>query len=73
MPLWSVECYDCGGEGVHFDCIDGCCEDAESGCDQCEYACAVCEGKGYYFVSQLTDDNYDRAVLVSHVGPPAGG
>lgn len=69
MPLWSVEYDACGGGGDYFDCIDGCCADADIGCDDCSRACEICEGKGFYFVSQLSDDNYDRAILISNVGP----
>lgn len=35
-------CPNCGGEGVVYDCIDGCCIDAESGCDLCEFRCDWC-------------------------------
>ena len=30
------------GEGFTFDCIDGCCEDAEMGCDLCTRPCSWC-------------------------------
>jgi len=33
------ECPICGGEGFVFDCFDGCCEDAEIGCDECTIPC----------------------------------
>ena len=36
------ECWNCGGEGFTYDCIDGCCEDAESGCEQCARPCPEC-------------------------------
>lgn len=36
------ECPNCGGAGFVYDCIDGFCEDAESGCDLCERACDWC-------------------------------
>lgn len=29
------ECWHCGGDGVTYDCIDGCCVDAEAGCEDC--------------------------------------
>lgn len=29
-------------EGYVFDCIDGCCVDAESGCDLCASRCEYC-------------------------------
>jgi hypothetical protein len=37
------ECWNCGGEGATFDCIDGCCVDAESGCEDCERPCIECK------------------------------
>jgi predicted Fe-S protein YdhL (DUF1289 family) len=36
------ECPECGGEGYTFDCFDGCCMDAESGCEDCARRCAEC-------------------------------
>lgn len=33
------ECPICGGEGFTFDCFDGCCEDADVGCDDCTRPC----------------------------------
>lgn len=36
------DCPFCGGEGVTYDCIDGCCVDAESGCDYCARKCVEC-------------------------------
>lgn len=36
------DCPHCGGEGETHDCIDGCCEDAEYGCDLCTRACGEC-------------------------------
>ena len=39
-------CPNCGGEGAIYDCIDGFCFDAESGCDLCEHTCDWCKGKG---------------------------
>lgn len=36
------ECPDCGGEGYIFDCFDGLCFDAESGCDDCMRRCPEC-------------------------------
>lgn len=40
------ECWDCGGDGYVFDCLDGCCADADAGCDLCTRRCEVCRGKG---------------------------
>ncbi len=36
------ECWYCGGEGATYDCIDGCCIDAESGCPDCYRPCIEC-------------------------------
>lgn len=36
------ECWHCGGEGETYDCIDGCCVDAESGCPDCARPCIEC-------------------------------
>src|SRR6185312_7378551 len=33
------DCWNCGGEGYTFDCFDGCCEDADVGCDDCTRRC----------------------------------
>lgn len=41
------ECPNCGGEGVLYDCFDGCCADADIGCDDCAYRCDWCRGKGH--------------------------
>lgn len=35
-------CPNCGGEGYVYDCIDGCCINAEEGCDLCAYRCDWC-------------------------------
>lgn len=37
------ECFNCGGDGVVFDCIDGFCEDFDIGCDLCTRRCDVCQ------------------------------
>jgi hypothetical protein len=42
---WPI-CYECGGEGFVADCFDGCCLDAEWGCDDCTERCSECQGKG---------------------------
>jgi hypothetical protein len=36
------DCWHCGGEGFTYDCIDGCCMDAESGCEDCSLRCPEC-------------------------------
>lgn len=33
------ECSECGGEGFIFDCFDGCCANADIGCDDCTRLC----------------------------------
>lgn len=38
----NEECWHCGGEGETYDCIDGCCIDAESGCPDCARPCLEC-------------------------------
>lgn len=38
----NEECWHCGGEGYTYDCIDGCCVDAESGCEDCALRCREC-------------------------------
>lgn len=35
-------CWNCGGDGVLYDCIDGSCFDAESGCELCSRPCPEC-------------------------------
>lgn len=47
--LWEgpwIDCWQCGGEGHLHYCIDGQCQDAESGCDLCKSRCDICRGKG---------------------------
>lgn len=38
----NEECWHCGGEGETYNCIDGCCIDAESGCPDCARPCMEC-------------------------------
>jgi hypothetical protein len=38
----DTDCPNCGGEGVYYDCFDGCCLDAEYGCELCERRCDWC-------------------------------
>lgn len=38
----NEECWFCGGDGETFDCIDGLCADAESGCPDCARPCLEC-------------------------------
>jgi hypothetical protein len=35
-------CWNCGGEGYTWECIDGSCLDADIGCELCERRCSVC-------------------------------
>lgn len=36
------DCWFCSGEGETYDCIDGCCVDAEYGCAECASPCPEC-------------------------------
>ena len=36
------DCPNCGGEGYVSDCFDGCCINAEDGCDLCTHRCDWC-------------------------------
>lgn len=36
------DCPNCGGVGYVHDCIDGCCLEAELGCDLCTRNCDWC-------------------------------
>lgn len=47
--MW-IDCWSCE-DGYHYDCWDGCCCDAESGCGYCAQPCEICRGKGGYYVS----------------------
>lgn len=38
----NEECWYCSGEGETFDCIDGCCANAEDGCYICRRVCPEC-------------------------------
>lgn len=38
----DLECSRCGGEGFVFECLDGCCLDADVGCDICTRPCPEC-------------------------------
>lgn len=41
-PYDYGECGNCGGEGYVYHCIDGCCADAEEGCELCARRCDWC-------------------------------
>lgn len=36
------DCWHCGGEGETHDCIDGCCAEADYGCELCSRPCIEC-------------------------------
>jgi len=36
------DCWNCGGDGYVHDCIDGFCECAEYGCEDCTSLCPEC-------------------------------
>ena len=61
---WRVTCFQCLGDGELFDCIDGCCMDADLGCDDCAFTCDLCKGEGSFIVTELTEDNCDNAIPV---------
>jgi hypothetical protein len=61
---YSVDCPDCGGEGVYLDectCWEDCCCCAEPEPPDCQ----TCRGRGYLIVSELTDDNCQDAVPIN--------
>jgi hypothetical protein len=63
---YSVECWQCGGGGKIAGCFEDCCscdcdpEDPEECC--APHRCDICRGEGSYIVTELTDENYDRAI-----------
>lgn len=62
---WTVECWNCAGNGLIAGCFEDCCSCGYDGDpDYCcsPYRCDICKGKGFYVVTQLTDENYDRAI-----------
>lgn len=56
LGLTGDDCWHCGGEGYTYDCIDGCCEDAESGCPQCERRCPECAEREHAFRNAVRED-----------------
>lgn len=46
IDLDDGDCPYCGGEGYTFDCFDGCCLDADIGCDDCTRPCSMCNQPG---------------------------
>ena len=37
------DCPNCGGDGfISYGCFDGCCADADYGCEECEGPCPTC-------------------------------
>lgn len=59
----TVECWQCGGEGGYGDCFDGCCLEADEGCDDCWRTCDICHGKGAYQVPADSDAARDALGL----------
>lgn len=53
MPKWSVTCWNCAGEGY-----------VETDDEWQDDKCDICEGKGSFIVTQLTEDNCDDAIPV---------
>jgi hypothetical protein len=39
-------CGQCGDQGYTYSCIDGCCVNAEDGCDLCASRCDFCNHDG---------------------------
>lgn len=59
---WSVECWNCSEGEIEGECT---CWDEPCCCASPKPPkCTVCDGKGFYVVTRLTDDNYDRAVPI---------
>lgn len=56
---WSVGCWSCD-EGFTEDCTCG--EDTCCCRTPTPRTCSVCRGKGFFIVTQLSDDNYDSAI-----------
>lgn len=42
MDDQDEECGQCDGDGYWYHCIDGCCVNAEEGCDLCARRCDFC-------------------------------
>jgi hypothetical protein len=61
MPSkWEIECDECAGEGfLDYGCTCG--EDTCCCAEPDPPKCWKCRGLGSCVVTQLTDDNYDRA------------
>lgn len=56
------DCPNCGGEGFTYDCIDGCCVDAEEGCELCERRCDWCQGNPRKKSEPDPDDLRDQRI-----------
>lgn len=54
------DCGQCDGSGYTYDCIDGCCVNAEDGCHLCEQRCDFCNPPT---VKQVQADAELRQVL----------
>lgn len=58
---WAVDCWNCGGEGDRegeCTCMDDTCCCAEPVAPRCD----ICKGKGFFEVTELTDDNCETAI-----------
>ena len=53
---YSVGCWQCDGEGYI-----GCDDDWDYSLQRCD----ICDGKGFYIVTELTEDNCDRAIPIN--------
>lgn len=69
MPGAEVTCWNCGGEGVTFDCFDGFCLDCDVGCDDCTEDCEICHGKGGWTVPDPAGPGPDAGGEAVHSSP----
>jgi hypothetical protein len=56
MNPGQEECGACGGEGYTYDCFDGCCVDAESGCEECARPCVECRMHRLAFLKAVREE-----------------
>ena len=62
MP-YRVTCWNCGGDGViEWECTCG--EDTCCCLNPTPPKCEICDGRGWYVVTELTDDNCEDAVRI---------
>lgn len=57
------ECPVCGGEGFVFDCFDGCCLDADIGCDDCTRTCDCQKRQASPELQQVLADALSASLL----------